>query len=111
MYEELKMLLELLGNLGQYAAWVAVAYIIYKLALTASYVLLAKYLITKVYEWAINLKERPIVNKIQMGDYLMDDVNGNRLFNVLLKLRGDGLRYIHAEDIAWLEKVIADRDK
>jgi len=106
MYEELKMVLELLGDLGAYAVWVAVAYFVFKLTTLASYVLLAKYFITKVWEWAMKEKEQSTV--LSIDGYLIDGASGTKLLNAILEVR-EYSRYIHVSDVQWLQDAIQEK--
>lgn len=105
---ELQMVLNLLGDLGIYAVWVALGFIIYKLLTLASYLMLVKYFITRVYQLIFKGIDRVKVNRttLRMDKYMIDcEANASHLHAVLMSLR-IGSRYIHDVDITWLEKAI-----
>lgn len=77
MIEELRAVFEILGNttlqLGEYALFAGAGYIVYKMMTLASFLLLAKYFITRMFDW---LRLRTIRNsekfqEIKTGDTVM----------------------------------------
>ncbi len=112
MYEELKMILELLGDLGAYAVWVAVAYFMFKLVTLASWVLLIKYVVTKIYDYAIANKKEVF----KLDGHFVDSSRESFLSFVESIKGADGIQsqYIHSSDIEFVKKAIKekqDRDK
>lgn len=107
MYEELKMILELLGDLGAYAVWVAVAYFMFKLVTLASWILLIKYFITKVWEYAMAKKNTAVELQID-GNIITSDNTGSILLSTLLDIRKNS-DYIHTSDVRWLRDAIREK--
>lgn len=62
MVDELRAIFEILGNttlqLGEYALWAGGGYVFYKLATLASYLFLAKYIVTSLFNYLNNRQVR-----------------------------------------------------
>lgn len=77
MVDELRAIFEILGNttlqLGEYALWVGGGYVFYKLATLASYLFLAKYIVTSLFNYLNNklVKAKEIGQTILTGDMVI----------------------------------------
>lgn len=106
MLEELKMILELLGDLGVYAVWVAVAYFVFKLVTLASYVLLAKYVAMRLFDYLTSEKKEVF----KLDEHFIDNAREPFLaFIESLKEPSSSYNYIHASDIAFARKAIQEK--
>lgn len=106
MYEELKMILELLGDLGAYAVWVAVAYFMFKLVTLASWVLLIKYVVTKIHDYAVTKKNEVKKEVFELDGHIIES-SRNKLLSFIESIKGaDGIdsMHIHDSDLEFVKK-------
>jgi hypothetical protein len=67
MIEQLQMILTTIGDLGEYAVWVVVAFFVWKLVTLASVLVLIKHGIDKLHDIVVKHINRPKVNYIKVG--------------------------------------------
>ena len=113
MIDELQIILNLLGDLGHYAFWVVIVFILFKLLTLASYLALARFALLRFYRWAMKMASRgkiyKTITKYNLDNHIIThDGTAGRLRDVLLVLRGTGA-YIYDRDVTWLEQAISEK--
>lgn len=113
MIEELKLILDTIGDLSDIALWVIGAFILFKLvtymATTGAIVYVIKLIVSKGHD--ILTRERKV--KYYLSDFCIGD--GSEIIDALKRCRSSSLNYLHNDDISWivktLDKAIKDRNK
>lgn len=113
--DELKLLVELVADLPQMALWVLAGFFVYKITVVGSIYGVARLLITKIHCWIISLRDKPVVEAVDLGELLMYPQDYSALLDSLKQFRRDGLLYLHKEDVSKLvgiiKKIIDERNK
>lgn len=113
MIEELKLILTLLGEASIYAFWFGVAYLIFKLSIVASWVALARYLITRFFNWADKKKEEGTNTVVSINDKIINTEAGEDLisflggFGEMRNAKRSNL--IFKSDIDWLRAAVREK--
>lgn len=110
MIDEIKVILEAIGDVGAAGIWLVVAFFVYKLATLASILLVIKIAISKLYDWSIT-KKNTVVKKVihfDLNDHIImaNEGNGDRFLRIIEKSKISTGNYIHPSDLDKLEKAI-----
>lgn len=104
MVDELRAIFEILGNttlqLGEYALWACGGYVFYKLATLASYLFLAKYMVTSLFNYLNSklVRAKEIGQTIVTGDMVIH--SGKNLI-VSKTYKKDGELYLMVDNQRW----------
>ena len=114
MIEELKLVLETIGDLGTSAVWLAIGFIGFKLIMylstTGAVVYLIKMSIEKLHNYLtspsvvddVKIKRMVINGSVYSGIIrCLEDVRARRESN--------GSEYFHSSDVEWLKKAIEEK--
>lgn len=121
MIEELKFILDAIGDLSGIALWVVGGFIAYQLimylATTGAVVVLVRLAIERLHSWATAPRQPKIR---EFGDFVCRicitcDGTDVRVANLLRRLVGKGVgiptSYLHAESADWLEEAINEKEE
>lgn len=121
MIEELKMLIEALAHLPDLALWVAIGFLMYKLAIIGSVFGVIHFAIEKAHHYFITRKTvLPISQEINLRDRLngisiTSDETISELLEQIRRIRGknvyQGSTYIHLSSVDWLRQAINAKEK
>ena len=123
MIEELKMILEAIGDVSGFAIWALAGFLLYKiviyLATAGTIVFLCELLIERIYSWAVSPKPpAPPVLKNVGGRIermcITDEDTADRQIALLRRVAGKGIgigtNYIHGASADWLEEAINEKE-
>lgn len=108
--EELKLLVDMVGNLPSMALWVIAAFWGYKVIVIGSLYGLIRFAIDKLHSWLTLRKTQTVDVDVRM---LLDGqtITGTKealIAQLQRAKRASGI-YLHASDVQWLSDAITDR--
>lgn len=116
MFEELKLILDSLGDLSGVALWVVGGFLAYKIivygATTGSLFVLTKLLIERLFDYLKGDPDQPKVVGLKKGivERLCITHDGTHEDLIVELRRLASTAYIHSGDVAWLRKQIDKRE-
>jgi len=109
--EEIKVIIEALGGVGETGVWLVVAFLFYKLSTLASILYVVKIAIDRIQKWAltkkttVNVVERPIMLDNHIITHT-DERNAERFVAALKKLKPEESLYLHNKQIEMFEEAV-----
>jgi len=140
MFEELKVLLDMLGNVDDIALWIVGGFAVYKLIIYLSsmgaVVMIIKLIVNKLYDVShegitnkkeiesnrLKIREQELdyeiaktslksLNRIFDAKTITHDGTQEAFVSLLNRMRSDGSDYVHTSDVVKLEKAWAEYNK
>lgn len=105
MIEVVKELSGLIKDLPEFSIWILLGILFYKVVIVGSWLAIIRLVVLKAHDL---LKPLTAQNKqMYIGDMLCG-VEEETLKRVILQIKRPNLIYLHADDVAWLDKVIKE---
>lgn len=106
--EELKVLIEMIGDLPQLAIWVLIFFFIYKVIIVGSVFGVLKLFIEKLHDVLTGIQKK--------GENIDGFIDGVAIAGCYGQLKAEILRirstsYIHSTDVEWLHDAITEHKK
>ena len=106
--EELKLLVEMVGNLPSMALWVIAAFWAYKVIVIGSLYGLIRFAIEKAHNWLTVRKTLTVDVRLMLDDECISGTKDN-LMRQLKRIKRTTGHFVHGSDVAWLEAAIDEK--
>jgi hypothetical protein len=113
MIELLTKLGEVLKEVPEFAIWIMLGLLVYKIIIVGSYFSIIKLFIIKLHEWL--MKERIQITSLKIDRHIIscDDTPSNLLefINSIKNTGATGINseYVHSSDIEWVTEAIKEK--
>lgn len=113
--DELKEILQLVGDVSVLTAWVLAGYLAYKLALIGSIYGLVRFGLGRLFDWLQQRKVEYKEIRLLLDGEVISGVQENNFISLLKQIKqkvpsdSTGLLYIHGSHIEWLRTAMNEK--